>query len=104
MAVNTIWAQNDNRFCRVYELTDADRDEDTHMYKWSEVHNLGDYALFLGQRCPSKAVPMPTGVRGRKSYSTYMWASRAYPGRPCYASRSVHVLDKFAQITLKYLT
>jgi hypothetical protein len=76
MAVNTIWIQDDKRFCRVYELVDGGRDDDTHMYKWSEVHNLGDYALFLGQRCPSKAVPMPTGVRGGVEKNRIYYSNR----------------------------
>uniref|UniRef100_N1QRU7 KIB1-4 beta-propeller domain-containing protein n=1 Tax=Aegilops tauschii TaxID=37682 RepID=N1QRU7_AEGTA len=31
-------------------------------YKWVEVHNFGDYALFLGPTC-SKAVQVPAGAR-----------------------------------------
>jgi hypothetical protein len=59
MAVNAIWTQNGRRSFRVYELAG---DGCTHIYKWSELHNLGDYALFLGSRSSSKAVQVPTCV------------------------------------------
>ncbi|KAM0854872.1 hypothetical protein ACQ4PT_050155 [Festuca glaucescens] len=68
MAVNAIWTQNGRRSFRVYELAG---DDCTHIYKWSELHNLGDYALFLGSRSSSKAVHVPTCGGVEKNHIYY---------------------------------
>jgi hypothetical protein len=76
MAVRTIWSQNGKRFFRVYELLKAA--DDTHIYMWSEVHSLGDYALFLGPGCASKTMQVPAGRCGGLEkkhiyYSNHQW-------------------------------
>jgi hypothetical protein len=65
MAVKAIWSKQTGKpYLRVYELVDTTSTDDTHIYKWSEVHSLGSHALFLGPRCSSKAVDVPAGGRG----------------------------------------
>jgi hypothetical protein len=65
MAVKAIWSKQTGKpYLRVYEHVDTTSTDDTHIYKWSEVHSLGSHALFLGPRCSSKAVDVPAGGRG----------------------------------------
>ena len=64
MAVMNVWSRTGMLLFRVYKLTDVSTVDSTHRYKWSEVHSLGAYALFLGPRCSSKVVHVPADGRG----------------------------------------
>ncbi|CAM0879265.1 unnamed protein product [Alopecurus aequalis] len=64
MAVMIPWSQNRKEFFKVFELVQTNAKEDTHDYKWVELHSLGDYALFLGQAFSCRVVHVPLGGRG----------------------------------------
>ncbi|CAM0879264.1 unnamed protein product [Alopecurus aequalis] len=64
MAVMIQWSENRRAFFKVFELAQADADDDAHDYKWVELLSLGDYALFLGPKFSCRIVHVPAGGRG----------------------------------------
>jgi hypothetical protein len=63
MAVMIRWSENHQAFFKVFELAQSSSKDDAHDYRWVELHNLDDYALFLGPTL-SRVVHVPMGRRG----------------------------------------
>jgi hypothetical protein len=63
MAVMIRWSENHQAFFKVFELAQSSSKDDAHDYRWVELHNLDDYALFLGPTL-SRVVHVPMGGRG----------------------------------------
>lgn len=91
MAIQTRWLPNREPFFKIFTLVDTDKVE-AYKYKWAEVVNFDEHALFLGPNW-SKAVHVAVGQHhGLKRNHIYygaqiLWGTNELPDDIVYSMK-----------------